>query len=156
MITSDAHEGILSAVAKDFPTVPWQRCQFHSIRNVTDKAPKKYQSGLRTELHIVFDCKTIAKARKIRKQIMDDYRDVAESAVACLNKELKRCSKAIGVFPNEDSVMRLMGLVLIERHDIMLAGREGFSKESLASLLMSDVHAKRIVIAEEQRQLLAA
>ena len=186
MITSDAHEGLLSAVAKVFPTVPWQRCQFHFIRNITDKAPKKYQAGLRTELQEMFNCKTIAEARKIRDQIMDDYRDVAESAVACLdegsessmtvmllpawlrrfyrtsnqierlNKELKRRSKVIGVFPNEDSVMRLMGSVLIERHDAMLAGRAVFSKESLASLLKSDVPAKLIVIAEEQRQLLAA
>ena len=186
MITSDAHEGILSAVAKVFPTVPWQRCQFHFIRNITDKAPKKYQAGLRTELQEMFNCKTIAEARKICDRIMDDYRDVAESAVACLdegsessmtvmllpawlrrfyrtsnqierlNKELKRRSKVIGVFPNEDSVMRLMGSVLIERHDAMLAGRAVFSKESLASLLKSDVPAKLIVIAEEQRQLLAA
>ena len=186
MITSDAHEGILSAVAKVFPTVPWQRCQFHFIRNITDKAPKKYQAGLRTELQEMFNCKTIAEARKIRDQIMDDYRDVAESAVVCLddgfessmtvmllpawlrrfyrtsnqierlNKELKRHSRVIGVFPNEDSVMRLMGSVLIERHDAMLAGRAVFSKESLASLLKSDVPAKLIVIAEEQRQLLAA
>ena len=53
--------------------------------------------------------------------------------------------------------MRLMGSVLIERHDAMLAGRAVFSsKESLASLLKSDVPAKLIVIAEEQRQLLAA
>ena len=42
MITSDAHEGILTAIGKVFPTVPWQRCQFHFIRNITDKAPKKY------------------------------------------------------------------------------------------------------------------
>ena len=73
-----------------------------------------------------------------------------------LNKELKRRSKVIGVFPNEDSVLRLMGSVLIERHDVMLAGRAVFSKESLALLLKSDVPAKLIVIAEEQRQLRAA
>ena len=50
MITSDAHEGILNAIGKVFPTVPWQRCQFHFSRNITDKAPKKYQTGLRAEL----------------------------------------------------------------------------------------------------------
>ena len=186
MITSDAHEGILNAIGKVFPTVPWQRCQFHFSRNITDKAPKKYQTGLRAELQEMFNCKTMAEARKVRDRIMEDYRDVAESAMICLdegfessmtvmllpvglqryyrtsnhierlNKELKRRSKVIGVFPNEDSVMRLMGSVLIECHDAMLAGRAVFSKESLASLLRSDVPAKLIVIAEEQRQLLAA
>ena len=186
MITSDAHDGILNAIGKVFPTVPWQRCQFHFIRNITDKAPKKYQAGLRTELQELFNCKTLAEARKVRDRIMEDYRDVAESAVTCLdegfesamtvmllpawlrrfyrtsnqierlNKELKRRSKVIGVFPNEDSVLRLMGSVLIERHDAIQAGRAVFSKESLASLMNSDVPAKLIVIAEEQRHLRAA
>ena len=186
MITSDAHEGILNAIGKVFPTVPWQRCQFHFSRNITDKAPKKYQTGLRTELQELFNCKTIAEARKVRDRIIEDYRDVAESAVACLdegfessmtvmllpawlrrfyrtsnqierlNKELKRRSKVIGVFPNEDSVLRLMGSVLMERHDAMLAGRAVFSKDSLTALLKSDIPAKLIVIAEEQRQLRAA
>ena len=186
MITSDAHEGILNAIGKVFPTVPWQRCQFHFSRNITDKAPKKYQTGLRAELQELFNCKTIAEARKVRDRIIEDYRDVAESAVACLdegfessmtvmllpawlrrfyrtsnqierlNKELKRRSKVIGVFPNEDSVLRLMGSVLMERHDAMLGGRAVFSKDSLSALLKSDIPAKLIVIAEEQRRLRAA
>ena len=186
MITSDAHEGILNAIGKVFPTVPWQRCQFHFSRNITDKAPKKYQTGLRAELQELFNCKTIAEARKVRDRIIEDYRDVAESAVVCLdegfessmtvmllpawlrrfyrtsnqierlNKELKRRSKVIGVFPNEDSVLRLMGSVLMERHDAMLAGRAVFSKDSLSALLKSDIPAKLIVIAEEQRKLRAA
>ena len=186
MITSDAHEGILNAIGKVFPTVPWQRCQFHFSRNITDKAPKKYQTGLRAELQELFNCRTIAEARKVRDRIIEDYRDVAESAVACLdegfessmtvmllpawlrrfyrtsnqierlNKELKRRSKVIGVFPNEDSVLRLMGSVLMERHDAMLAGRAIFSKDSLSALLKSDIPAKLIVIAEEQRRLRAA
>ena len=186
MITSDAHEGILNAIGKVFPTVPWQRCQFHFSRNITDKAPKKYQTGLRTELQELFNCKTMSEARKVRDRIIEDYRDVAESAVAFLdegfegsmtvmllpawlrrfyrtsnqierlNKELKRRSKVIGVFPNEDSVLRLMGSVLMERHDAMLAGRAIFSKDSLSALLKSDIPAKLIVIAEEQRKLWAA
>ena len=186
MITSDAHEGILNAIGKVFPTVPWQRCQFHFSRNITDKAPKKYKTGLRAELQELFNCKTIAEARKVRDRIIEDYRDVAESAVVCLdegfessmtvmllpawlrrfyrtsnqierlNKELKRRSKVIGVFPNEDSVLRLMGSVLMERHDAMLAGRAIFSKDSLSALLKSDIPAKLIVIAEEQRKLWAA
>ena len=186
MITSDAQEGILNAIGKVFPTVPWQRCQFHFSRNITDKAPKKYKTGLRAELQELFNCRTIAEARKVRDRIIEDYRDVAESAVACLdegfessmtvmllpawlrrfyrtsnqierlNKELKRRSKVIGVFPNEDSVLRLMGSVLMERHDAMLAGRAVFSKDSLSALLKSDIPAKLIVIAEEQRRRRAA
>ena len=186
MITSDAHEGILNAIGKVFPTVPWQRCQFHFSRNITDKAPKKYQAGLRAELQEMFNCKSIAEARKIRDQIMEEYRDVAESAVSCLdegfessmtvmllpaglrryyrtsnhierlNKELKRRAKVIGIFPNEDSLLRLMGSVLIELHEAMQVGKAIFSKDSLAALMKSDVPAKLIVIAGEQQQLRAA
>lgn len=72
MITSDAHEGILNAIGKVFPTVPWQRCQFHFSRNITDRAPKKYQTGLRTELQELFNCKTMAEARKVRDRIIED------------------------------------------------------------------------------------
>ena len=58
MITSDAHDGILSAIGNVFPTVPWQRCQFHFVRNILDKTPKKYQEGLRSELQEMFNCDT--------------------------------------------------------------------------------------------------
>ncbi len=186
MVTSDSHEGILNAIGKVFPTVPWQRCQFHFIRNITDKAPKKYQTGLRAELQEMFRCKSLAESRTIRDRIINDYRDVAESAVACLdegfesamtvmclpaglrryyrtsnhierlNKELKRRSKVIGIFPNEDSLLRLMGSVLIERSEALQAERAVFSNSSLAALLHSDVPAKLIVIAGEQQRLWAA
>ncbi|MCR5811736.1 MAG: IS256 family transposase [Lachnospiraceae bacterium] len=186
MITSDAHEGIINAIGKVFPTVPWQRCQFHFIRNITDKAPKKYQIGLRVELQEMFNCRSLAEARRIRDRIIEDYRTVAESAMTCLddgfesamtvmllpvglqryyrtsnqierlNKELKRRSRVIGVFPNNESLLRLMGSVLIEMHDAMRVGKAVFSRDSLASLLKSDVPAKLIAIAGEQQQLRAA
>lgn len=186
MITSDAHDGILNAIGKVYPTVPWQRCQFHFIRNITDKAPKKYQAGLRAELQEMFNCKSTAEARKIRDRIAEEYRDVAESAITCLdegfessmtvmllpiglqkyyrtsnhierlNKELKRRSKVIGVFPNEGSVLRLIGSVLIELHDAMLTGRAVFSPDSLSALMQSEVPSKLIIIAGEQQRLRAA
>ncbi len=65
MITSNAHEGILNAIGKVFPTVPRQRCQFHFIRNITNKAPKIYQAGLRTEFHVIFNSRSMSESRKI-------------------------------------------------------------------------------------------
>ena len=186
MITSDAHEGILNAIGKVYPTVPWQRCQFHFIRNITDKAPKKYQAGIRSELQEMFQAETMEEARRIRDRIIEDYREVAESAVSCLddgfessmtvmhlpvglrryyrtsnhmerlNKELKRRSKVIGIFPNESSLLRLMGSVLIEQHEALSLGRAVFSRETLENLMRSDVPAKLIVIACEQQQIRAA
>lgn len=147
MITSDSHEGIIKAVRETFPAVPWQRCQFHFSRNISGKAPKKYQAGLRAELNEMLNAESIEEARKKRDSIIDDYQDVAERAMECLdegfessmtammlpaglyrscrtsnsierlNREMKRRSKPIGVFSNEASVIRLMGSVLIEQNE---------------------------------------
>ena len=186
MITSDAHEGIQDAVSKVFPEAAWQRCQFHFSRNIIDKAPKKYQAGLAGELQEMFNCKTIEEARKRKDAIIADYRDVAEEAMNCLdegfesamsvmvlphslrkyfrtsnhierlNKELKRRSKVIGIFPNEASLMRLMGSVLVERNEEIISRKCIFTSKTYQELLATNVPAKLIQIATEQRNLLAA
>jgi len=186
MITSDAHEGLRNALSKVFPNVPWQRCQFHFSKNIADKVPKKYQSGLRSELQEMFSCEDIFNARKKKDEIIDEYGDIAESAMKCLdegfesamtvmelpkhlrryyrtsnhierlNKELKRRSNAIGIFPNEESLLRLMGSVLMERSDAVQGTKAVFSPETLSKLLESELPAKLVLIAEEQKKLLAA
>ena len=186
MITSDAHEGIIDAISKQFPDVPWQRCQFHFSRNITQKTPPRYQKGLASELQEMFNCKTIQEARKRRDEIIADYKDVAEEAMICLdegfeasmtvmvlpsylhkyfrtsnqierlNKELKRRSKVIGVFPNEDSLIRLMGAVLMERNEHIASMKRVFKPETLQELMVTDIPAKLVKIAKDQRQLLAA
>lgn len=186
MITSDAHEGIRDAMNKVFPSVPWQRCQFHFSKNIADKAPKKYQTGIRAELNEMFNCQSLEDARNVRDRILDDYRDVAESAMNCLeegfesamtimalpkhlrryyrtsnhierlNKELKRRSKVIGIFPNEDSLLRLMGSVLIEQNDLLQVKKAIFSPKTYAELVQSEVLGNLVKIAGEQRLLQAA
>ena len=185
MITSDAHEGIIHAISEVFPTVPWQRCQFHFSRNIADKAPKKYQTGIRAELQEMFACNTLKEARNKKNQIIQEYQDVAETAMSCLdegfesamtmilprgmqrffrtsnaaerlNKELKRRSQVIGIFPNEESLIRLMGSVLIEQNRLSQSGKVIFKKESYEALLTSDVQEKLLVIAKEQATMLAA
>lgn len=186
MITSDAHEGLLNAIGKVFPTVPWQRCQFHFSRNISDSVPKKYQPGIRAELQEMLNSKTLEEAREKRDRIIAEYQDVAETAMRCLdegfedamtvmvlpeylrkfyrtsnhierlNRELKRRSKVIGVFPNEASIMRLMGSVLIERNDALMTNKAIFSSKTYDSLLQSEVPKKLIIIAGEQQKLRAA
>ena len=186
MITSDAHEGIRHAINKVFSGVPWQRCQFHFAKNISEKAPKKYQVGLRSELNEMFNSHTLKEARSIRDRIIDEYRDVAESAVNCLddgfesamtvmtlpsgmqrffrtsnhierlNRELKRRSNVIGIFPNEDSLIRLIGSVLIEQNSISQARKSIFSNESYQHMLGSNVRDKLQLIADEQIATLIA
>lgn len=180
LITSDAHEGLRNALAKTFPNVPWQRCQFHFSRNISDKVPKKYQVGIRSELQEMFTCNTIEEARKKRDEVIASYADEAPSAMECLdegfdsamtvmalpkplrkyfrtsnhierlNKELKRRSRVIGIFPNEASLIRLMGSVLAERHDVLQNTKAVFSPATYQALLNSDVPGQLIKIAMDQ------
>ena len=73
-----------------------------------------------------------------------------------LNKELKRRSAVIGVFPNEDSLLRLMGSVLLERNEVVSAQKAVFSPDSYQALMASDTASKLVKLAEEQIQLRAA
>lgn len=181
MITSDAHEGILNAIQKHFPDVPWQRCQFHFVRNIMEKTPTKYQAGLKTELNEMFNCETREKAYAKKKEIMNDYYEVAEAAMECLdngfdsamtvmmlperlrkkfrtsnrveriNRELKRRSKVIGVFPNEMSINRLMGSVLIELNEKIQEKYRMFYTPVVKELEL--VKPNLVAIAKVQRQL---
>ena len=181
MLTSDAHEGILAALQRVFPGVPWQRCQAHFSRNVAEAAPKRLQAGLRSELAEMFNCATLEEARARRDEIVADYSELAPKAVECLdrgfddamtamelpadmrrctrtsnylerlNREVKRRSKVVGVFPNAASIERLVGAVLMEENARWAQMNRLYYKPSCAEL-----EAKREVlvdIARMQRQL---
>lgn len=185
VITSDAHPGIIYAIKKIFPEVPWQRCQTHFSRNILDKTPSKYQKGLHTELNEMYNAKDITLARKISDRIINDYEDIAPEAMECLdagfesamtamvlpnplrrfvrtsnhierlNRELKRRSDVIGVFPNDDSVIRIMGSVLMDIHEKFgSVNGMGFPVKQLKSIGNYELQLKEI--AEEQLKLLAA
>lgn len=188
MLISDAHEGIIHAASHIFPEVPWQRCQYHFTKNILDKVPKKYQKGFQTELQDMFNSTDLKEARKKRDEIMNDYQDIAGAAMECLdngfesamtvmylpktmrrslrtsnrierlNRELKRRSSAIGVFPNGASVLRLMGAVLLELHEKMQTVPRATITISSIRELQSDTETLNNLkkIAAEQQQLLAA
>ena len=185
MITSDAHEGILNAVVKVFPGVPWQRCQYHFSKNIMSSVPAKYQKGLITELQEMFQSKTLQDARAKRDSILNDYYDVAEKAMECLengfedsmtvmaipsrlqrvfrtsnyierlNSELKRRSKVIGIFPNEGSILRLMGAVLIEQNEHYQTMNRIFFKPDYIEML-DNSNKLELIALEQLKQLEAA
>lgn len=185
MITSDAHPGIIYAIRKLFPEVPWQRCQTHFSRNILDKTPNRYQKGLQSELSEMYNAHSIEEARRIRDRIIDDYRDVADAAMECLdlgfesvmtvmvlpkplrkfhrtsnhierlNRELKRRSDVICVFPNDASIIRIMGSVLMELNDEnKKRTSQGYPRTQLA--LVEACIPMLKAIALEQEKLLAA
>ena len=185
MITSDAHEGIIYAIGQVFPDVPWQRCQAHFSRNVLDHAPKKYQTAIHDAMNEMYNCKTIEEARQKRDAIISEYGDVAEKAMQCLdngfetamtvmilpqslrlyfrtsnhlerlNRELKRRSVVIGIFPNTESLNRLMGSVLLEENAKYLTiSRLHFKKAEYAELENLEFRLRNT--AREQQRVLAA
>ena len=134
----------------------------------------------------MFNCQTIEEARRKRDEIIEDYGDIAEKAMSCLddgfecamtamvlpwhlrphfrtsnqiervNRELKRRSTVIGAFPNEASLLRLMGSVLIELNDIVRARKAVYSFDTFNAIKNSEVSHKLVLIAKEQAALRAA
>ena len=185
MITSDAHDGIIYAISKIFPNAPWQRCQTHFSRNVLSHAPAKYQKAIHAGLLEMYQCKTLDEARKLRDRLMEEYAEVADKAMECLddgfedammvmalpegfrkylrtsnhlerlNKELKRRSNVIGVFPNEGSLNRIIGTVLMELNDVYSL-EQALRVNSKQKEQLKECVTKLTVLAKEQQRLLAA
>ncbi len=185
LVTSDSHEGIIYGLSRVFPEVPWQRCQYHFTKNILDKTPKKYQEGLRSELQAMFNSPDLKTVIKKRDAILEDYNEVASAAMECLdrgfndsvtimaipeslrkimrtsnhlerlNKELKRRSNVIGVFPNETSIIRLMGAVLMEINEKYESRVKPLFYHPVIQELESR-HDKLAKIALEQQQALVA
>lgn len=185
MITSDAHMAIRHAITKVFPESAWQRCQFHFIKNILDAAPKTQRAGLEMEIRDIFNSKKIEDARKRFKEVVNDYRDVANNAIEILengfedaltvynlpnemrialrtsncierfNGELKRRSNVIRIFPNKESILRLMGSVAIDYNNALLTKRMMFYKKTSEKITV-EVKIKMQSIAVAQRQSLEA
>lgn len=185
LLTSDAHKSIRYAAFKVYPKTPWQRCQFHFTKNILDAAPNSQRPGLEIELRQMFNSRSITEARKKRDSILSDYSDVAPKAMELLdtgfedsmtiymlpermqphlrtsntierlNRELKRRSDVIQIFPNSASLLRLMGSVIIDQNDIMLMKRMCFGTIAYASITQ-ETCVKLQSLALEQQKLLAA
>ena len=185
MITSDAHEGILYAISRVFPEAPWQRCQAHFSRNILDKTPKRYKKALGASLLDMYHAEDLETAMKIRDEIIEEYREVAPDAMELLekgfesvmtvmalpesyrrfhrtsnhierlNRELKRRSNVIGVFLSKDSVLRIMGTVLMEQHDIYAVNPK-FTYRRSDTEQLTECYPKLRKIAHEQQKLMAA
>ncbi len=164
LVTSDAHRGLKSAIEAVLPGASWQRCRVHFMRNALSPVPKAAQQMVGATIRTVFAQPDATSARQQSRRVADGFRvrflklaeltDEAEEDVLSyasfpaehwqkvwsnnplerLNKEVKRRTNVVGIFPNEAAVIRLVGAVLSEQHDEWQVSKRYFSAGSLAKL----------------------
>lgn len=165
LVISDAHEGLKSAISKILPGTSWQRCRVHCMRNILCHVPRKQQGMVSAMVRTIFaqENRDAAKQqlRNVISQLEGHYpkaMEVLENAEADiltymdfpvvhhpqihstnplerLNKEIRRRSNVVSIFPNRASLLRLIGSVLIEQQDEWLAAEKRYmSLESMQKL----------------------
>jgi len=156
LVVSDSHKGLVKAVRRCFQNTTWQRCQTHFFRNVLDKTPKRLQPKIKEMLKVIYDAPDLASARAICHRIITEFENKAPKAMSVLetgfddimavmnlplkyrkrlrktnsierlNEEIRRRERVIRIFPNVESVIRLIGALLIEQDEKWSTGRKYF------------------------------
>jgi len=165
LVISDAHLGLKAAIATVLHGASWQRCRVHFMRNLLALVPKSAAAMVAATIRTAFAQPDAASARKQWRTVADTFReryprvaqllDDAEGEVLAylafpaehwqkiwsnnplerLNKEVKRRTNVVGIFPNSAAVIRLVGAVLAEQHAEWQVARRYLSAESLAKVL---------------------
>jgi transposase-like protein len=165
LVVSDAHQGLKQAIREVFVGASWQRCRVHFVRNVLARVPKSAQAMVAATVRTIFQQpdrraaqaqlahvvatladrfpKVVPLLVEAEEEILTFYDFPTEhwrqvystNPLERLNKELKRRSAVVGIFPNRDAVLRLLGAVLAEQNDEWLVGRRYFSEASMRKVL---------------------
>ena len=164
LVISDAHEGIKGAVAK-LMNGAWQRCRVHTMRNALAHAGKSSRRVVSAFMATAFAQDSVEAAKMQWRRVADQLRlklpklaafmDEAEEDVLAymsfpadhwpkihstnglerLNGEIKRRTDVVGIFPNDEAIIRLVGAILLEQNDEWAVQRARYmTLETMASL----------------------
>ncbi len=164
LVISDDHGGLVKAIREQLLGSAWQRCRVHLTRNAQDLVPRSARSMVASAIRAVFEQPDGRSARVQLDSVIDGLRpryprvaDLLTDAepdllahfafpeshrpqirstnpLERLNKEIKRRTAVVGIFPNRAAVIRLVGMILAEQDDEWQDGRRCFRPETMALL----------------------
>ena len=172
LVVSDAHRGLTAAVGQVLAGAAWQRCRVHFMRNLLAKVPRGQTGMVAALVRTVFAQPTPGQVRDqvdvVAVQLADKFGGAAEllldakaditafadfpqahgvkiwsnNPIERLNREIKRRTNVVGIFPNPAAIDRLVGAILIEAHDEWQAADRRYLSEASMAALTPTRHAE--------------